>query len=149
MLKPKKPNSRAFSQFRYGGDIATSLGRETELKGVLAFTENLKICGKFSGTIQAKGSLYIEKGAHVEAEEINVSSLVLAGTLIGSIQAVDSVELVTGAVLKGNISAARLNIADGVIFEGQCQMTGISDDIDIFSRPSEDLKNELLQKRTL
>ncbi len=132
------------AQFRFGAESATSIGPETAFQGALNFKENLKICGVFSGTIEAEGALYIEKGAKVEADLVSVSSLVLAGTLIGSVRAVDSVELLSGSVLKGNISAARLRIADDVLFEGQCNMTGIKEEIDIFSRSASEIKTELL-----
>ncbi len=147
MGKEKAPRKGAPAKFRFGGHSATCFGPETEFRGRLSFNENLKICGRFSGTVEAKGALYIEKGAVVEADHISVSSLIVAGTLNGSVLAVDSVELLPGAVLKGNITAARLCIGDGVLFEGQCQMTGVRDDVDIFSRPLADIKNELLEQR--
>lgn len=147
MAKVKQSRRGAPVQFRFGGEAATCFGPETEFRGTLTFNENLKICGRFSGTVNAKGALYIEKGAVVEADQVSVSSLIVAGTLIGSVRALDSVEMLPGAVLKGNVSAARLCIADGVIFEGQCQMTGIRDDVDIFTRPVVDIKAQLLEKR--
>jgi cytoskeletal protein CcmA (bactofilin family) len=45
--------------------------------------------------------------------------------------------------VKGDLSAARLRIADGVLFEGQCSMAGLDKDVEIFSRPTEEIKAEL------
>jgi hypothetical protein len=50
-------------------------------------------------------------------------------------------------VVRGDVETARLRIADGVLFEGQCSMTGVDEDIEIFSRPTEDIKSELLRSR--
>ena len=119
------------------------LGNSTSFDGLLRFNESLCIKGKFKGTIQAKGDLIVDKGAVVEADSISVSSLMVYGTVIGAVRAADKIDLFPGAEVKGDLTAARLRIADGVLFEGQCSMTGISKDVEIFSRPTEEIKAEL------
>jgi cytoskeletal protein CcmA (bactofilin family) len=118
-------------------------GGSTSFNGHLAFKESLCIQGKFKGTIQATGDLIVDKGALVEADHISVASLVVYGTVVGTVHAVDKIDLLPGAEVKGDLTAARLRIADGVLFEGQCSMTGISKDVEIFSRPTEEIKAEL------
>ena len=119
------------------------LGNSTSFDGLLKFNESLCIKGKFKGTIQADGGLIVDKGAVVEVDSISVSSLMVHGTVIGAIHAADKVDLFTGAEVRGDLTAARLRIADGVLFEGQCSMTGIGKDVEIFSRPTEEIKAEL------
>jgi len=118
-------------------------GNSTSFNGHLKFKESLCIQGKFKGTIEASGDLIVDKGALVEADHISVSSLVVFGTVIGAVHAVDKIDMFPGAEVRGDLSAARLRIADGVLFEGQCSMTGISKDVEIFSRPTEEIKAEL------
>ena len=118
-------------------------GDKTSFNGHLRFKEALCIKGKFKGTIEASGALVVDKGAVVEADRISVSSLEVYGTVIGAVQAVDKIDLFPGARVRGDITAARLRIADGVLFEGQCSMTGINKDVEIFSRPTEEIKAEL------
>ena len=118
-------------------------GPTTVFEGNLKFKETLCIQGKFRGTIDAVGALIIDKGAKVETEHISVTSLIVNGTVSGTINAVDKVDMLTGAEVHGDVSTARLRIADGVIFEGQCSMTGIDRDVEIFSRPTEEIKAEL------
>ncbi|MCL2380805.1 MAG: polymer-forming cytoskeletal protein [Treponema sp.] len=118
-------------------------GSSTAFNGTLAFKETLRIQGKFKGTIEASGDLIVDKGAVVEADHISVTSLVVYGTVIGAVHAVDKIDMFSGAEVRGNVSAARLRIADGVLFEGQCGMTGIGKDVEIFSRPTEEIKAEL------
>jgi cytoskeletal protein CcmA (bactofilin family) len=79
----------------------------------------------------------------VETDRISVSSLIVYGTVVGTVHAKDKVDLLSGAKVRGDITAARLRIADGVLFEGQCSMTGIDKDVEIFSRPTEEIKAEL------
>jgi cytoskeletal protein CcmA (bactofilin family) len=123
--------------------VVTILGLQTEFVGTLRFREALRLRGKFRGTVDATGALYVDKGAVVEADMVSVTSLTVAGTVIGSVVALDRVEMLPGAVVKGDIATMKLRIADGVLFEGQCRMTGVSDDVEIFSRPSEEIKNDL------
>ena len=118
-------------------------GSATSFSGNLFFKEALCIQGKFKGTIQASGDLIVDKGAVVEADHISVASLVVYGTVVGAVNAIDKIDLFPGAEVRGDLTAARLRIADGVLFEGQCSMTGITKDVEIFSRPTEEIKAEL------
>jgi cytoskeletal protein CcmA (bactofilin family) len=119
------------------------LGKSTSFDGVLKFRETLRIQGKFRGTIEATGALIVDKGAVVDADHISVTSLTVFGTVIGAVRAVDKVDMLSGAEVHGDITAARLRIADGVFFEGQCCMTGMDKEVEIFSRPTEEIKAEL------
>jgi cytoskeletal protein CcmA (bactofilin family) len=123
-------------------------GSSTSFNGNLVFKESLCIQGRFKGTIQASGDLIVDKGAVVEADHISVTSLVVFGTVVGAVHASDKIDLFPGAEVRGDLTAARLRIADGVLFEGQCSMTGISKDVEIFSRPTEEIKAELQRTNT-
>ena len=118
-------------------------GNSTNFNGFLRFRESLCIKGKFKGTIESSGDLIVEKGAVVEADRISVSSLEVHGKVIAAVHAADKIDLFPGAEVHGDLTVARLRIADGVLFEGQISMTGISKDVEIFSRPTEEIKSEL------
>ena len=120
-------------------------GQGTVFNGFLRFKKTVCIKGKFRGTIDAKGALIVDKDATVEADRISVESLTVYGTVIGAVHAVDKVDMYPGAEVKGDITAARLRIADGVLFDGQCNMTGVDRDIEIFSRPTEEIKADFMR----
>ncbi|MDR2618175.1 MAG: polymer-forming cytoskeletal protein [Treponema sp.] len=124
-------------------DNIVIFGPSTAFNGYLRFRETLCIQGRFRGTIDAAGALIVDKGAVVEADRISVTSLIVYGTVVGAVQAVDKIDMFPGAEVRGDVTAARLRIADGVTFEGQCSMTGIDKDVEIFSRPTEEIKAEL------
>jgi cytoskeletal protein CcmA (bactofilin family) len=119
------------------------LGNTTSFDGFLKFKESLCIQGKFRGTIEATGALIVDKGASVEADHISVSSLTVYGSVSGQVRAVDKIDLLPGSSMRGDIAASRLRIADGVLFEGQCSMTGTEREMDIFSRPIEEIRTDL------
>lgn len=102
--------------------ITTTFGSETGFSGTLRFKDSLKIKGSFEGEIDATGRLYIDTEAVVNARKIVATSVVIGGTVRGDIEAPDRVEMLASARVYGNIRTARLRIADGVIFEGSCEM---------------------------
>jgi cytoskeletal protein CcmA (bactofilin family) len=124
-----------------------TLGPLTDFNGTLKFRETLRVQGKFKGTIDASGALVVDKDAVVNADHITVSSLTVFGTVIGNVYAKDKVDMMSGAKVQGDVTAARLRIADGVLFEGQCSMIGVDKDVEIFSRPTEEIKAELVHKK--
>ena len=113
------------------------------MDGFLKFKETLCLQGKFKGTIEATGALIVDKGASIDADHISVSSLTVHGSVSGQVRAVDKIDMLGGSQVRGDVSAARLRIADGVLFEGQCSMTGTEREIEIFSRPTEEIRTDL------
>ena len=124
------------------GEIVV-LGKTTSFTGILKFNTTLRIQGSFRGTIEAAGALIVDRDAVVEADHIMVSSLTVYGHISGTVQAMDKVDMMSGATVHGDVSAARLRIADGVLFEGKCKMTGVDKDVEIFHRPTEEIKADL------
>jgi len=119
------------------------LGKTTGFTGLLKFKTTLRIQGSFRGTIEAEGDLIVDKEAVVEADHITVSSLTVFGSISGTVHALNKVDMMSGAKVHGDVTASKLRIADGVLFEGKCKMTNIDKDIEIFHRPTEEIKADL------
>jgi cytoskeletal protein CcmA (bactofilin family) len=119
--------------------IATRLGKRTSFNGRMRFTAPVKISGRFEGEIIAEGFLYIDEGAYVRAD-VTAGSIVIAGEVHGNVQAAQKVEMLSTGKIYGNVRTGKLRIADGVVFEGKCEMLKNSDSIDVFSAPVEQLK---------
>ena len=119
------------------------LGKTTSFTGILKFRTTLRIQGSFKGTIEAEGDLIVDKDAIVDADHVTVNSLTVYGNVSGNVQATDKVDMMTGARVHGDVSAARLRIADGVLFDGKCKMTNVEKNIEIFHRPTEEIKADL------
>lgn len=123
----------------------TVLGKETVFDGFLKFTEDLHIQGIFSGAIDAQGFLLIGKGAVCKTQYIRAASIVIEGTVYGSLTAADKIEIKTGSIVHGDVRAARIKIADGVSFEGAVHMIRDNAGIDanLFSMHPDQLKQKL------
>jgi cytoskeletal protein CcmA (bactofilin family) len=119
--------------------ISTTLGRETEFNGIMRFRDSLKIDGTFTGEIVSAGFLYVENGATITAN-IKVGSVVIGGTVKGNVEASEKLEMLSTGRVYGNIRTAKLKIADGVVFEGKCEMIRSPQNVNIFAGPVEQLK---------
>jgi len=100
-----------------------SIEINAQMQGTLSFKDpvNLKINGNFNGTLEVRGTLTVGNTAFVEAH-ITGDNIILAGKVRGDIIAKRMLVLMPTAILTGNISTPKLNIVEGAIFQGKCQM---------------------------
>lgn len=121
---------------------ATRLGANTRLKGILRFKDSVTIRGKFEGRIESDGFLFVEDGAVVEAD-VKARTIIVAGVVRGNIIASDQLEMLPTGKIYGNVKTAKLRIADGVVFEGKCEMIRRAENVDVFAFPVEELKGSV------
>lgn len=103
------------------GMVSTVFGKDTEFYGDLTFSRSLQINGFFEGEIVSAGFLVVGEGATVKAN-IKAGTVLVKGTVHGNIEAKEKLEIFTNGKLYGNIKTGKLKIADGVVFEGNCEM---------------------------
>ena len=132
-MEPKKRNLTVF-------------GPETEFDGDLEYSDDLVITGKFSGNIKSNGSLEIARTAVCNVGKISVQSIVIFGTVIGDIEASERIEMCAGSKVSGDVSTARLRIAENVDFDGQVTMLDEIPSVDLFSVASREYKQALVLK---
>lgn len=95
-----------------------------QMEGTLVFSDpvNLKINGAFRGSLETKGTLTIGNTASVEANIVG-ENIVIAGKVKGDVTAQRMLVLMPTGSLRGNVVTPKLNIVEGAIFQGNCQMT--------------------------
>ncbi len=103
------------------GMISTVFSKDTEFYGDLSFKKSLQINGYMEGEINSSGFLVIGEGAIVKAN-IKADTVIISGTVQGNVEARERLEIHENGKLYGNIRTAKLKIADGVVFEGKCEM---------------------------
>lgn len=121
----------------------TILGENTFFQGVLKFSDELEIAGKFEGVINATGALHIRKTSVCQVDYIQAASIVVDGSVTGNLRAGDKIELRPGSAVHGDLSASSLKMADDVSFEGKVAMLKGKNDTDIFLTRPDVLKNHL------
>ena len=104
----------------------TVFGAETEFDGVLEFSDDLIITGKFTGKINATGNLEIEKNAVCTVEKISANTILVSGTVTG------------------DIAASRIRIENNVEFEGKITMLDSMPDTNLFAGASKEFKSAMV-----
>jgi excisionase family DNA binding protein len=96
---------------------------DAAMQGTLNFKDpvNLRINGKFEGTLQTKGNLTIGPTAVVHADIVG-DNIIIGGKVTGKITAKERLTLLPNSVVEGDIFPVKLNIAEGAILEGTCSM---------------------------
>ncbi|MBU1124749.1 MAG: polymer-forming cytoskeletal protein [Candidatus Omnitrophica bacterium] len=96
---------------------------DAAMQGSLIFRDpvNLRINGKFEGTLETKGNLTIGQTASVTAE-ISGDNIIIGGKVKGKIIAKELLTLLPTAIVEGDIVPSKLNIIEGAILEGRCIM---------------------------
>ncbi|MBN2322347.1 MAG: polymer-forming cytoskeletal protein [Spirochaetes bacterium] len=110
-----------YSDMKEGERVETTFSETTSFNGTLRFDSSLRIEGRFRGKILSKGHLIIGENAKINAN-IKADSIVIAGEVKGDVEAIDRLEMLPSGKLYGNIKTKKLKMADGVVFEGSCQM---------------------------
>ena len=127
MLNDKDVRSRpaaAGTPASPGSTIRTpsSLGPGLMIKGELIGHEDLKLEGKIEGAISLGGHrLNVGSTAHIHAD-ILAREVVVAGEVIGNVNAPDRIELKKGGPIVGDLTTNRLVIEDGAIFKGTIEI---------------------------
>jgi cytoskeletal protein CcmA (bactofilin family) len=104
-----------------GQMLSVLFGTESNVDGTLQFDGALQIDGTFRGAIKTSDVLVVGERAEIAAN-VTCGSAVVSGQVVGNITASDSVELRSGAHVKGDIQAPALSVERGAIFEGSSRM---------------------------
>ena len=96
---------------------------DASMQGTLSFKDsvNLRINGKFEGTLEVRGTLTIGPTAIIKADIVG-DNIVVGGRVNGKIIAKESLTLLPTGVLIGEIYPAKLNVSEGAVLDGRCSM---------------------------
>lgn len=99
----------------------TVVARESRLKGELAGTAGVRIEGQVEGNITVDGPVEVAEGAKVHGE-VKGRTVKVAGEVVGNIHALQLVELLASASVKGDLHTPSLHVVEGAHLEGQVHM---------------------------
>jgi cytoskeletal protein CcmA (bactofilin family) len=110
--KTSKPQNR----------IDSLIGATTRIEGNLFFSGGLRIDGLVRGNVAAlpdqPGTLVISEHARVEGE-VHAAHVVVNGTIVGPVNATETLELQGNSRVKGDVHYKSLEIQQGAIVEGR------------------------------
>ncbi len=101
------------------GEFPTIIGPDAKFKGDLDFEKGVRVYGQFEGTIKSKGQLHVAEGAKVKAD-VTAGNIDVDGEVTGNLTANGKVHLKASSKLEGDLKTARLEVAEGATFVGNC-----------------------------
>ena len=103
-------------------DAGTVVGANVRLQGTLKDTNDIIVHGTVEGDVISDKSIMVTESAMVKGPVIG-GIITIGGTVKGSIEAKDKLEILTSGKVSGSISAATLIIQAGAQFNGKCTTT--------------------------
>lgn len=113
------------------------------LEGRLCFTGIIRLDGRVNGEIVSSGTLVVEETAVITGSVL-VESIILSGTVHGSITAFKQVQLNASAKVYGHISYGELSI-EGALHEGSSHKLS-SEEIEDVQRQCQEIMEEAAAK---
>ncbi len=103
------------------GQYETVIGADASFKGELKFEKGVRVLGRIEGQITTKGDLHIAEGGRIKAD-VSAGNVQIDGRVEGNLAATGKVLLNASAQLEGDLRAARLEVAEGAVFVGNCRV---------------------------
>ncbi len=101
----------------------TLLSRASSFEGAITGSGDVTVEGELQGSASISGRLTIA-GSGTAKAALHGKTVLVAGKVEGNVTADEKLELQASAKLHGNITAPRILIQEGAIFEGQVVMQG-------------------------
>ena len=101
--------------------IETLIGKSCEIKGDITAKGTIRVDGKVEGHLKSGETVVVAENASVKGD-IEAKFVVIGGKVTGDVIATAKLEILNTGELYGDIRTPKLMIAEGVIFEGTCEM---------------------------
>ncbi len=102
------------------GKIETVVGNGTEIKGNIVTKGTIRVDGRVEGEIISEEGVVVGETGIVRGD-LTGKSVIVGGKVTGDVSSHSTVELLPTAQLVGDVRAVRLVIAEGVVFDGNCE----------------------------
>jgi cytoskeletal protein CcmA (bactofilin family) len=106
-----------------GDELNGFMDQGTEVVGELRFRESFRVDGRLKGKITSEKTVIIGESAQVEAD-IDCGTVSIRGTVTGTVQGREKIELLKGCKVYGRLASPKLVIEEGAFFQGECDMRG-------------------------
>ncbi|MCY4001933.1 MAG: polymer-forming cytoskeletal protein [Bacteroidetes bacterium] len=129
-----------------GSSHLNVIAEGTTVKGTLTSSSDTRMGGKLDGELKVDGTIYLTEDGFVDGS-IHGKDVNISGSVKGVVTAANKVFLTGTAKIEGTISANRLVMEDGAIFNGECHMGVKSKDLSSSFVPSTNGKDKKLAKQ--
>ena len=99
--------------------INTLIGNGSLVRGDLNINGSVSIDGDLDGNLTTDAAVIVSVNARIKGN-IDASSAIIGGIVLGDITAPESVKLLSSSAVIGNIITRKVQMEDKVIFHGHC-----------------------------
>lgn len=100
-------------------ETTTLIGSSMTIRGEFHGTEELQVEGQIEGVVRLATSRLIVRPKGIVKASVMAQDVIVMGRIEGEVRATGRVELRAGAVVVGDVFAARLSMEDGAVLHGQ------------------------------
>jgi len=100
----------------------TIVGNEAYFQGTLTTKGAVLVDGRVEGSIFEAKTVSVGKNGKVTGD-INCEACCIGGEVRGNVTALESVELLAGSLVQGDIKTKRMVMEEGAVFNGRCEMS--------------------------
>jgi len=105
--------------------VQTVIGEHTRVVGSIDTQSSLRVEGSVEGSIHSQGEVFIGSGSVTKANIVG-KTVIVAGEVIGDIEAINGLQILKTGKVYGDISGDHLFIEEGAIYKGKVNMDVIS-----------------------
>ncbi len=102
-------------------EFGTVLGPDANFKGEFSFDSAAKVLGRIEGSIKSQGLVHVAEGSNCKAT-MNAKEIAIEGVVEGNVEASGRVEIKPTGRIVGDITAAKLTVAEGASIDGYCRI---------------------------
>jgi len=99
--------------------INTLIGNGSAISGNIKVNGFVRLDGDIDGNLETDGNVIIGENARLRGN-LTAKSVIIGGIILGDINAVESVKLLSNSVVVGNIISHKVQIEDTAILNGHC-----------------------------
>ena len=103
------------------GKMNTIIGKGTVCEGIINTAGSLRLDGDFKGEIKVEGDLSVGENSAVDAV-IEANNVYVGGYIRGNIHTEGKVDLAPTGAFFGDMLVGHLNVEEGALFKGNCEM---------------------------
>jgi cytoskeletal protein CcmA (bactofilin family) len=110
----------------------TRIGNTAVVEGSVISDGSVSIEGTVKGAVSCRETGVVQDGAKLNGT-LEAENACIAGSVEGNIKARNAVAITSAGNVKGDIDSSSLTVAPGVVFDGNCHMSGKSSVVSSFS----------------
>lgn len=99
--------------------INTIIGSGSAISGNVKVNGFVRIDGDVDGNLETDGNVIVGENARLRGN-LKAKSVIIGGIILGDVNAVESVKLLTNSIVVGNIISHKVQVDNNAIINGKC-----------------------------